>query len=265
VENDLPKKGIEVTSVDITDPDAVAAAIRPNTRVLFAESVSNPNMRVADIPALAELAKEHGLVFIVDNTFLGPSLLRPLEHGADLVVHSATKYLAGHGDALAGAVVGRRELIDPIRYMLDVLGSPASPFNSWLVLRGVRTLPLRMEAHCRNAAALAAFLEAQPEVEQVLYPGLDSHPDRSVARRLLDHGSGGMLAFRLRSEIAAMDDFADALEMCELSVSLGDVFTLVYPMPRRNDLIRVSVGCEDVEDIVADFARALRRAGATRR
>lgn len=257
VENELPKKGIEVTSVDITDLDAVRSAIRPTTKVLFAESVSNPNLRVADLDLLAEIARTHLLVFIVDNTFLGPSLLRPIEHGADLVVHSATKYLSGHGDSVSGAVTGRRESIDPIRYMLDVLGSPASPFNSWLVLRGVRTLPLRMAAHCRNAAALAGLLEGHPAVEMVRYPGLASHPDHEVAERLFGPAYGGMVAFRLHGDQATMDGFADALEMCELSVSLGDVFTLVYPMPRRNHLIRVSVGCEDTADILADFDQAL--------
>ncbi len=261
VENDLPKKGIAVTAVDITDLDAVRAAIRPNTKVLFTESVSNPNMLVADIPALAEIARDHGLLLVVDNTFLGPALLRPLEHGADLVLHSATKYIAGHGDTLAGVVAGRKGLIDPIRYMLDVLGSCASPFNSWLVLRGVRTLPLRMAAHARNAQALAEFLERQPEVASVAYPGLASHPNHAVAARLLDGRYGGMLSFRLRGDRALMNRFANALELCDLSVSLGDVFTLVYPMPKRDNLIRVSVGCEESDDILGDFEQALERAG----
>lgn len=263
LENDLPKKGIEVTLVDITDLAAVRAAVRPNTKVLFAETASNPNMLVADLPALARIARDNELLFIVDNTFLGPYLLRPLEHGADLVLHSATKYIAGHGDTLAGVVAGRKELIAPIRYMLDVLGSCASPFNSWLVLRGVRTLPLRMEAHCRNAQALAEFLERQPEVEHVGYPGLANHPNHAIAKRLLEGRFGGMFSFRLRGGREFMNAFANGLELCDLSVSLGDVFTLVYPMPRRDNLVRVSVGCEDPDDIIADFEQALERAGAT--
>jgi methionine-gamma-lyase len=262
IENDLPKKGIAVTPVDITDLEAVRAAMRPNTKVLFVESATNPNMLVADIPALAEIAHAHGALCIVDNTFLGPYLLRPLEHGADLVLHSATKYIAGHGDTLAGVVAGRKEAIDPIRYMLDVLGSCASPFNSWLVLRGLRTLPLRMEAHCRNAQALAEFLERQPDVAEVRYPGLRSHPQHAVAHRLFGERYGGMFSFRLRGDRAFMNAFANGLELCDLSVSLGDVFTLVYPMPKRENLIRVSVGCENIDDIIGDFEQALERAGS---
>ncbi len=257
VENDLPKKGVEVTSVDITDLDAVRAAVRPETRVIFTESVSNPNMRVADLPALVDIAHRVGALLMVDNTFLGPSLLRPLELGADLVIHSATKYLSGHGDALAGVVAGARELIDPIRYTLDVLGSCASPFNSWLVLRGVRTLALRMAAHNRNAAALAEMLERHPAVETVLYPGLESHPDHAVAARLFGPDYGGMMAIRLHGDRSTMEAFADGLVLCEMSVSLGDVFTLVYPMPKRNNLIRISVGCETTGDILTDIAQAL--------
>jgi methionine-gamma-lyase len=262
LENDFPKKGIEVTPVDITDLDAVRSAIRPNTKVIFAESVSNPNMLVADIPALAEIAKAHGLLLIVDNTFLGPYLLRPLEHGADLVLHSATKYIAGHGDTLAGVVAGSKALTDPIRYQLDVLGSCASPFNSWLVLRGVRTLPLRMEAHSRNGQALAEFLERQPDVAEVRYPGLPSHANHTVAKRLLGGKYGGMFSMRLRGDRTFMNAFADALEICDLSVSLGDLFTLVYPMPKRDNLIRVSVGCEDSDDLIRDFEQALERASS---
>lgn len=264
LQDDLPKKGIEVTFVDITNLAAVRAAIRSNTKVLYTESLSNPNMYVADLPALASIAREHGLTFVVDNTFLGPYLLRPLEHGADLVLHSATKYIAGHGDTLSGVVAGPKALIDPIRYQLDVLGSCASPFNSWLVLRGVRTLGLRMEAHCANAMELARFVERQPEVDWIRYPGLERHPNYAVARALLGEKFGGMFSFRLRGGRSVMNAFADALEMCDLGVSLGDVYTLVYPMPKRDNLIRVSVGCENVEDIIADFEQALERAGPRR-
>lgn len=255
----LARAGIEVTRVDATDPDAVRAAIRPETKALFVESLSNPHLEVADLPALAGIASERDLCFVVDNTFLSPYHLRPLEHGADLVVHSATKYLAGHGDALSGVVAGRKALTDGVRYHLDALGSCASPFNSWLVLRGVRTLHLRMRAHAANALELARFLESRDEVELVRYPGLESHPQHGVAGRLLERGFGGMLSFRLRGGTEAMNRFANALELCAIAVSLGDVRTLVYPMPKRSDLIRVSVGCEDVADVVADFEQALAR------
>jgi cystathionine beta-lyase/cystathionine gamma-synthase len=257
LEEDLPRRGIAVTPVPVTDLDAARAAIRPNTRALYTETYSNPFMRVADIPALAAIAREHSLRLIVDNTFLGPYLYRPLADGADLVIHSATKYLAGHGDALAGVVAGPKTLVDRVRHQLDVLGACVSPFNAWLVLRGVRTLPLRMEAHSRNAAGLAAFLETHPAVSMVRYAGLPSHPDHAVASRLLGDRFGGMMAIRLHGGRAAMNAFANALRLCELAVSLGDVFTLVYPMPRRGDLIRISVGCEDVDDIVADVRQAL--------
>jgi cystathionine beta-lyase/cystathionine gamma-synthase len=257
VEQDLPRRGVQVTSVDTTDLEAVRAALRPETRVLLTESVSNPRMLVADVPALAELAAGHGALLVVDNTFLTPFLLRPLEHGADLVVHSATKYLAGHGDALAGVVVGPKRLLDPVRWELDVHGSCASPFNAWLVLRGVRTLGLRLQAHCANALALARFLDGRPEVEWVRYPGLEGHPQHALARRLLGERFGGMLSFRLRGGEPELRAFADALRLSAIAVSLGDLSTLVYPQPKRGCLIRVSVGCEDIADLLEDFERAL--------
>ncbi len=261
LQDDFPRRGIEVTAVDITDLDAVRSAIRPTTRILFTEALSNPHMKVADLDALAEIARSAGLMLVVDNTFLTPYLLRPLEHGADLVLHSATKYLAGHGDALAGVVAGPKASIDRVRGMLDVLGSCVSPFNAWLVMRGVRTLPLRMAAHSRNAARLANFLAGHPLVAEIAYPGLEADPGHGVARQLVGDPSGGqyggMMALRLRGGTPVMNAFANALEVCELAVSLGDVYTLVYPMPKRDNLIRISVGCEDIEDVVADFAQAM--------
>ncbi len=257
LESDLPRKGIQVSFVDITDLDAIQQAVQPNTKVLFAESISNPHMYVADIPSLASLSKDNELTFVVDNTFLSPYLLRPLEHGADLVLHSATKYIAGHGDVLAGVVAGSKELIDPIRYQLDVLGSCIAPLASWLVLRGVRTLPMRMDRHCQNALELASWLERQPEVLVVNYPGLSSHHGHEVANELLGDKYGGMFSFKLNGDRSMMNRFANRLELCDLAVSLGDVFTLVYPMPARNNLIRVSVGCENLPDIIGDFEQAL--------
>ncbi|WGX98833.1 PLP-dependent aspartate aminotransferase family protein [Nocardioides sp. L-11A] len=253
----LSARGIEVTHVDVTDLDAVAAAVRPNTRAVFAESLSNPHMDVADLPALAALSREHGLTLVVDNTFLSPRLLRPLEHGADLVVHSATKWLGGHGDAVAGVVAGRKELVDKVRFHLDALGAAVSPFNSWLILRGMRTLGLRMSASSTNALAVAQFLESRPEVALVSYPGLPSHPHHELAGKLLPDGYGGMMAIRLHGDADTMGRFAAALELSAIAVSLGDVHTLVYPMPKRDNLIRLSIGCEDTADLIADYAQAL--------
>ena len=257
LEDDFPRRGIGVTPVDMTDLAAVEAAITPATRVLFFETATNPRLRVADIDALAAVGHRHGLVVIADNTFLGPALLRPIEHGADMVVHAATKWLSGHGDAVSGAVTGPAALLRPIRKQVDMLGQAASPFASWLVLRGVRSLPLRSRQASANALALAQFLEAQEKVEWVRYPGLASHPDHAVAERLIDGPGGGMLSFQVRGGIEGMAAFTDHLALCDVGVSLGDVFTLVYPNPKRGGLIRVSVGCEDLDDLVEDFELGL--------
>ena len=194
---------------------------------------------------------------MVDNTFLSPAVLQPLHHGADLVVHSATKWLGGHGDAVAGAAAGRKVHIDRVRYYLDALGGAVSPFNSWLIMRGMRTLSLRMRQHSANAQAVAEALEAHEAVERVWYPGLVSHPHHHIARQLLPHGFGGMLALKLRGGGPAMRRYAAALELSAIAVSLGDVHSLVYPMPKRDNLIRLSVGCEDEADLVADHTAAL--------
>jgi methionine-gamma-lyase len=257
LEDDFPRRGIGVTPVDMTDLAAVEAAIRPATKVLFFETATNPRLRVADIEALAALAHRHELIVVADNTFLAPALLRPIEHGADLVVHAATKWLSGHGDAVSGAVTGPKALLDPIRRQVDTLGQAASPFTSWLVLRGVRSLPLRSFAASANAKRLAEFLEAQVKVEWVRYPGLGSHPDHAVASRLIDGPGGAMLSFQLRGGVQAMAAFTDHLRLCDIGVSLGDLYTLVYPQPKRGGLIRVSVGCEDVDDLIADFELGL--------
>jgi cystathionine beta-lyase/cystathionine gamma-synthase len=257
LEDDFPRRGIGVSPVDMTDLAAVEAAITPQTKVLFFETATNPRLRVADIDALAALGHRHGLIVVADNTFLAPALLRPIEHGADLVVHAATKWLSGHGDAVSGAVTGRRDLLTPIRKQVDTLGQAASPFASWLVLRGVRSLQLRSFAASANARRLAEFLEAEPKVEWVRYPGLPSHPDHDVAARLIDGPGGAMLTFRMHGGIAAMTAFTDNLALCDVGVSLGDVFTLVYPQPKRDGLVRVSVGCEDVDDLIEDFTRGL--------
>ena len=250
-------KGIEVTRIDTNDLAEVTEHIQANTKVIFVESLSNPFMNIADLSSLSKLAHEKGLYFVVDNTFLSPYLLRPLEFGADLVVHSATKYMAGHGDALAGVVAGDKKLIDQVRYYADNLGAPVSPFNSWLILRGLRTLHLRMRMHSQNGQAVAEFLQSRPEVEFVLYPGLESYSQRDVARKFFRDKNGGMISLRLHGGARAMEEFVANLELSAIAVSLGDVHSLVYPMPKRDNLIRLSIGCEDTDDLLSDFAQAL--------
>ncbi len=256
-EQECADLGIEVSFVDITDHGAVRQAINERTKLLFTESVTNPHMWVADLPALKQIANEHGLTFIVDNTFLSPALLRPVEFGADLVVHSATKYLSGHGDTIAGVIAGSRSRIGNVRLKLDAFGQCLSPFNAWLVLRGIRTLPLRMRAHSENALALATFLSDHPAVQWLSYPGMEQHPNYEVACQLLGERFGGMMSMRLKGGLGEMNRFANALKLADLGVSLGDVYTLAYPQPRRDNLVRISVGCEDCEDIIADFQQAL--------
>ena len=256
-EEDLPRRNVAVTPVDMCDLAAVEAAFQPNTKLVFLETSTNPRLRMPDLDAVAEIAHRHRALVIADNTFLGPALLRPLEHGADIVLHAATKYLSGHGDEVSGVVSGPKALLDPIRKQTDTFGQAASPFSSFLVLRGVRTLPLRTAAGSANAARLAALLEGDPRVEWVRYPGLASHPDHALAKRLLGDRFGAMLTFKPRGGVENMAAFTDHLRLCDIGVSLGDVFTLVYPRSRDGGIIRVSVGCEDAEDLVEDFALGL--------
>jgi methionine-gamma-lyase len=257
LEDDFPRRRIDVTPVDMTDLGAIEAAIAPTTRAIFVETSTNPRLRVPDLDAIGEIARRHDLLHIADNTFLGPALLRPLEHGADLVLHAATKYLSGHGDAVSGVVSGRKTLTDPIRKQTDTLGQAASPFASFLVQRGLRTLPLRTRAASANAARIAELLEASPKVEWVRYPGLASHPDHAVARRLLGETFGAMITFKPRGGTDGMAAFTDHLRLCDIGVSLGDIHTLVYPRPKDGGIIRLSVGCEDVEDLLEDMELGL--------
>jgi cystathionine beta-lyase/cystathionine gamma-synthase len=257
LEDDFPRRGLGVTPVDMTDLAAVEAATGPATRALFLETSTNPRLRVPDLDAVAAIARRHDLLFIADNTFLGPALLRPLEHGADLVIHAATKYLSGHGDAVSGVVSGRKALTDPIRKQTDTLGQAANPFASFLVQRGLRTLPLRSRAASANAARVASFLEEHPKVDWVRYPGLASHPDHAVARRLLGEQFGAMVTFKPVGGVEAMAAFTDHLRLCDIGVSLGDIHTLVYPRPKDGGIVRLSIGCEDVEDLLEDFELGL--------
>ncbi len=256
---DLPALGGSATFVDLSEVDAIRNTITPRTRAIYVEPFSNPLLRVADIRMLSRIADENDLVLVVDNTFLSPALLRPASVGADIVLHSATKYLSGNGHVQGGVVSGPRRLIDPIRSRALRLGAAMSPFAAWLLLAGIHTLPLRMERHSENALRLATLLAAHPAVAEVHYPGLSSDPGQALAASLLGPGNdrrGGMIAFTLAGGREAFSPFLDALELCTVAVSLGDSSTLVWPWPCGN-LIRISTGLEDFVDLEADIVQAL--------
>lgn len=270
----LRRFGVEVTFVDPTDLEAVEQAFTERTRLLYLETISNPTIVVADLAALVALAHARGVPVFVDNTFASPAVCRPIELGTDLVVESCTKWIGGHSDVLAGAVSGSRAAVARVRQVQVETGGGAAPFSAFLVLRGIATLALRMERHSSNALALARDLAAHEAVSAVFYPGLPDHPQASVAQRQLRSG-GGMLAFEMPTRVAAAA-VLDALELAPMTASLGSVFTIAIHPPstshRQLDaeglraagipegLVRVSVGLEDLEDIVADFAGALGRA-----
>jgi cystathionine beta-lyase/cystathionine gamma-synthase len=256
-EKDCPAMGIEVSMVDVRNLKDVENAVRPNTKALFVETVTNPNIRISDVAAFRSMADRHDLILIVDNTFLSPYLYRPVEQGADMVLHSATKYISGHGDTVAGVLAGSKKSMDKARLKLDAFGQCLSPIASWLVMRGVRTLPLRMRQHSANAQALAEYLEGHELVEWVKYPGLKSHPQYLLARSSFPNGCGGIISFRIKGGADEMNRFANSHELFGKGVSLGDVCTLVYPQPWRDNLIRISTGCEDAGDIIEEFEKAL--------
>lgn len=274
----LPRRyGIEATFVDVTDPDAVRAAMRPETRLVCVEAIANPTTKVADIAMLAEISHAAGAVLMVDSTFTPPPFYRPLDDGADLVVHSLTKYINGHGDAMGGAVVGRSELIEPIKAdaMVDV-GGVISPFNAWLIQRGSVTLPLRLPQHFASAQRIAETLEADPRVAFVAYPGLPSHPQHELARRQFGGAAyGGMMAFALDGDPDLQNRFVAQLRLITSGFSLGHDDSLIvhtaadgprtatYPEPfRMLGHLRLSVGLEDADDLVADITAALDASGA---
>lgn len=257
LEDIYTRYGIEHDMVDMTNLDNIRAKFRPNTKIVYLEVLSNPHLKLMDVQAIARLAHEHGAKLIVDNTFLSPCLLQPYALGADMVLHSATKYISGHGDALCGVVSGSKELMDQVRVMADRLGSHISAFDAWLVLRGVRTLSMRAHTASENALALARYLETCPQVEYVRYPGLESHPQHALAQKMLHQGFGGMLAFHLKGGYAEMGRFVDALQLISNATSLGDVGSLVYPIHSDDGLVRISVGCENTEDILDDIKRGL--------
>lgn len=272
VKDYLPRWGIEATTVDQTDNEAFAAAIRPNTRLIYVETPVNPLMQVTDLRYIAELARSHGLTTVCDNTFATPVNQRPLELGIDAVVHSATKYIGGHHDVTAGALVSSRELIERVWRFALVAGATLSPFDSWLLLRGLRTLGLRVERHNRNALALAQYLENHPKVARVYYPGLPTHPQHELAKSQMD-GFTGMLSVELRGGYGAADRLMSSLKLATRAASLGGFETLIVhpasmwslqlsPEVREatgiNDgLVRISVGLEDEQDLIADFDQAL--------
>jgi cystathionine beta-lyase/cystathionine gamma-synthase len=270
----LTRVAISFSYVDTADLDQVERAITPATRMLFVETPTNPVMRLTDLAAAAALAHRHDLRLAVDNTFASPYIQRPIEFGADLVVHSTTKYLNGHSDSVGGVVVATRDDdIEWLTFVQNAEGAILGPFDAWLVLRGTKTLAIRMERHNANGLALAQYLEAHPKVSRVNYPGLPSHPQHALARRQM-RGFGGMIAFDLGS-LEAARRVLNSVRLCALAESLGGVETLIshpatmthasVPADRRaalgitDGLVRISVGIEDIDDIEADLAQALDR------
>ncbi len=268
-----PRFGISATSIDTSDLQAVDRAIQSNTKVVYLESPANPTMKMCDIAAIAEIARSRGVKVVVDNTFMTPYFQQPLALGADVVVHSATKYIGGHGDVIAGLAVGQKEFIDEVKMTtLKDIGGTISPFNAWLLLRGLKTLPVRMERHDSNGRAVAEFLEQHPAVDRVYYPGLESCEQHQLAVQQMS-GFGGILAFELKKGYEAGVRMMNKVELCHLAVSLGDVDTLiqhpasmthsVVPEDERErafitpGLVRLAVGLEDVEDIIADLEQAM--------
>lgn len=269
----LPARGLRFSLVDMGDLNAVAAAFEPDTALVWIETPSNPLLRLTDIAAVSALARERGALSCADNTFLSPYLQRPLVLGADLVVHSTTKYLNGHSDVVGGAIVaGTAELAEQVAATANALGTTSSPYDAWLVLRGVKTLPLRMQAHERNARALAQFLQEHPKVSRVHYPGLPDHPGHALARRQQD-GFGAMLSFDLEGGEAAVFRLVERLKLYAFAESLGGVESLIeHPASMSHaamtaqaqieagigpGLVRVSVGIEDVDDLIDDLAEGL--------
>lgn len=270
----LERFGVTITHCDLSCPELLEAAISDTTKVVYFETPANPNMRLVDIDAVSTIAKRHGALTMVDNTYATPLLTRPIEQGADIVVHSATKYLGGHGDLVGGIAVGPQALIDEIRLygLKDMTGAVMAPMTAMLILRGLKTLELRMDRHCASAQTVAEMLERHPAVAHVLYPGLNSFPQADLAARQMS-APGGMIALELHGGMAAGKALIDGLSMIHCAVSLGDAETLIqhpasmthspYTPEERmahgisDGLVRLSVGLEAADDIVADLVQAL--------
>ena len=268
--------GLDFSFVDLTDPAAFEASIKPNTKLVWIETPTNPTLKIVDIAAISAIARKHGLLVVVDNTFASPILQRPLEHGADLVLHSATKYLNGHSDMVGGMVVvgDNAELAEQLAFLQNSIGAIQGPFDSFLALRGLKTLHLRMRAHCDNAQALAEFLQSHPVIDKVVYPGLESHPQHALAARQMD-GFGGIVSIWLKGGFEAAKRFCERTELFTLAESLGGVESLInhpavmthasVPVERRkalgidDNLVRLSVGVEALDDLRNELASVLDR------
>jgi methionine-gamma-lyase len=276
----IPRLGIRVTKVDTSDLEAVRKALTPETRLVYIETPCNPLMRLTDIQALVEIARNHGALVAVDSTFATPVATRPLELGVDFVVHSLTKYLGGHGDAVGGVVLGRKAVMAGLRHRIAIhAGGVLSPFNAWLIMRGIATFPLRMNAHAASALRVADFLESHPNVTRVMYPGLPSHPQHELATRQMQN-FGGMLTFQTDNGPAMARSLARRLQIVHYAVSLGHHRSLVFYLSTQelletsfklttdqqaayrrfagDGIFRFSVGLEDSEDLCQDLDRALR-------
>jgi len=266
--------GHRVSFVDLSDPATLTSAIRPDTRLVWVESPTNPLLKLVDLSAVAALARRHRLLAVCDNTFATPFIQRPLEHGFDIVVHSTTKYLNGHSDAIGGAAIVRdSDLAERIAYLQNAVGGVPGPFDAFLTLRGIKTLALRMERHCANALAIAQFLEQHPQVERVYYPGLASHPQHSLAKAQMAAGFGGIVTVVVRGGLESARRTLERCRLFALAESLGGVESLIehpgimthssLPAATRaslgisDGLIRLSVGVEDVEDLIAELRQAL--------
>lgn len=269
----LTRWGIEVTFVDMANPAEIEAVIKPNTKVMFLETPVNPNLAVYDLAVIGKIAQQHNIISVVDNTFLTPVLQQPRKYGIDIVVHSATKYLNGHGDVVAGIICGTTEMIMNIKMtVLKDIGATMSPHDAWLIMRGLKTLPIRMERHCSNAEKIAEFLEAHESVSQVYYPGLKSHPGHKFIGSQMK-AAGGVIAFEIKSDLAGGGDFINRMQLFSIAVSLGDAESLIqhpasmthspYTQEERlaagisDSLIRISVGLENVDDLMADLSQSL--------
>lgn len=277
----IPRLGIQVTRVNTTDLKAVQAAILPHTKLVHIETPCNPIVRLSDIQVIAEITHAAGAKLSVDSTFATPVATQPIKLGADFVIHSLSKYLCGHGDAIGGAVLGSSDEVLGLRHLLIHLGGAISPFNAWLIMRGITTLPIRMKAHEDNAFKVARFLEAHPQVKRVIYPGLDSHPQHELAKRQMRNFSG-MIAFQTQNPLALAQAFAEHLQIIHYAVSLGHQRSLIYYIATQEMLetsftlneaqvadyqsfagdgvFRFSVGLEDVEDICNDLELSMKRA-----
>ena len=266
--------GLDFSFVDLNDAQALKAALKPNTRMIWAETPTNPMLKLVDLAKIAEFARKHGLILVVDNTFCSPMIQRPFESGADLVLHSATKYLNGHSDMVGGIVVAReQELAERMGFLQNSVGAVAGPFDSFLAMRGLKTLHLRMKAHCESALELAQWLEKHPEVERVIYPGLKSHPQHALARRQM-HGFGGIISIEVKGGLRKARRVLERCHLFALAESLGGVESLIEhpaimthasvpPANRKrlgisDSLIRLSVGVEDIADLRDELAEALR-------